>query len=58
MKVAGFSANEQIVNTLLPSAERLKELRDEFGPMVRQKRWIVYSFQEQYGVKVLGGNKV
>jgi pimeloyl-ACP methyl ester carboxylesterase len=58
MKVAGFSANEQIVNTLLPSAERLKELRDEFGPMVRQKRWIIYSFQEQYGVSVLGGNKV
>jgi hypothetical protein len=58
MKAAGFSANEQIVNTLLPSAERLKELRDEFGPMVRHKRWIVYSFQEQYGVKVLSGNKV
>jgi hypothetical protein len=36
MKVAGFAANEQTVNTLLPSAERLKELRDEFGPMVRQ----------------------
>jgi hypothetical protein len=58
MKVAGFSANKQIVSTLLPPAERLKELRDEFGPMVRQKRWIVYSFQEQYGVKVLNGNKV
>jgi hypothetical protein len=58
IRAAGFSANDQIINTLLPSAERLKELRDEFGPMVRQKNWIVYSFQEQYGVKALNSDKV
>lgn len=58
LKAAGFSVNEQIVNTLLPSSERLRELRDEFGPMVRQNNWIVYSFQEQYGVKALNNNKV
>ena len=58
IRAAGFSVNEQIVNTLLPSSERLRELREEFGPMARQKSWIVYSFQEQYGVKALNGNKV
>jgi hypothetical protein len=37
IKAAGFSVNKQIVNTLLPSAERLKELRDEFGPMAHKQ---------------------
>jgi hypothetical protein len=58
IKAAGFSANEQIVNSLLPSSERLRELREDFGPMARQKNWIIYSFQEQYGVTALSGNKV
>ncbi|CAG8949960.1 hypothetical protein HYFRA_00004292 [Hymenoscyphus fraxineus] len=58
IKVAGFSVSRQIVDTLLPSSERLKELRDEFGPMAHRRSWIIYSFQEQYGVPALGGNKV
>ncbi|KAJ9668958.1 hypothetical protein H2201_000784 [Coniosporium apollinis] len=33
IRAAGFTVNEQIVNTLLPSSERLRELREEFGPM-------------------------
>jgi hypothetical protein len=57
-RAAGFSVNKQIINTLLPSSERLKELRDKFGPMARQQNWTIYSFQEQYGVKALIGNKV
>ena len=57
-KAAGFSANKQIVDTLLPSAERLRELRDEFGPMAHQQGWIIHSFQEQVGVKLLSGHKV
>lgn len=56
-RAVGFTVNEQIVDTLLPTSERLKELRDEFGPMARQKNWIVYTFQEQYGVQFLGGQK-
>lgn len=56
-RAVGFTVNEQIVNTLLPSSERLKELRAEFGPMARQKNWIIYTFQEQYGVQILGGQK-
>jgi len=57
IRAMGFKVNEQIVNTLLPSAERLKELRDEFAPMARQNNWTIYSFQEQYGVKVLSDKK-
>ena len=58
LKAAGFSINEQIVNSLLPSAERLKELRDEFGPRAHQQEWMIHSFQEQHGVALLGGQKV
>jgi len=57
IRAVGFTVNEQIVNTLLPSSERLRELREEFVPMARQNNWIIYSFQEQYGVKALNGNK-
>ncbi|KAH8886362.1 hypothetical protein GQ53DRAFT_608782, partial [Thozetella sp. PMI_491] len=58
IKSVGFSANANIVSALLPSSERLKELRDEFGPMAREQGWVVHSFQEQYGIIALGGNKV
>jgi hypothetical protein len=44
--------------TLLPTSERLKELRDEFSPMAHQKEWMIYSFQEQYGVPALNDKKV
>jgi hypothetical protein len=57
-KVAGFSANPQIVANLLPSSDRLKELRDEFNPLARKANWIIHSFQEQYGVQLLNGKKV
>jgi hypothetical protein len=58
IRAAGFSVNKQIVDTLLPSAERLKELRDEFSPMAHQQGWIIHSFQEEIGVNLLSGNKV
>jgi hypothetical protein len=58
IKVAGFAVNEQVVNTLLPNSERLRELRDEFSPIAHQKRWIIHSFQEQYGIRALNNNKV
>ena len=54
----GLSVNEQVVNALLPSSERLRELRDEFGPMIQEENWIIHSFQEQMGVRALGGQKV
>ncbi|RYP08882.1 hypothetical protein DL765_008663 [Monosporascus sp. GIB2] len=58
IRAAGFSVNDQIVNTLLPSAERLKELRDEFGPIAHEQNWMVHSFQEELGIKYLNGRKV
>ena len=58
VRAAGFTVNEQVVKTLLPTSERLRELRDEFAPMARQNNWIIYSFQEQYGVQLLNGKKV
>ncbi|KAI1735247.1 hypothetical protein F4680DRAFT_435907 [Xylaria scruposa] len=58
VKAAGFSVNEKIVSTLLPSSERLRELRDDFGPLAMKYDWIIHSFQEQYGVAMLSGKKV
>lgn len=58
IKAAGFSVNKQIVDTLLPSVERLKELRDEFGLMALDRNWMIHSFQEQLGVTLLSGRKV
>ena len=42
----------------MPTSERLRELRDEFGLLARRESWIIYSFQEQYGVEALGNKKV
>ncbi|KAI0438491.1 hypothetical protein F4803DRAFT_91608 [Xylaria telfairii] len=58
IKAVGFNVNQQIVNTLLPSSERLRELRDEFSPMAHEQQWIIHSFQEELGVKALGNRKV
>ncbi|RYP68486.1 hypothetical protein DL771_006638 [Monosporascus sp. 5C6A] len=57
-RAAGFSVNDQIVNTLLPSSERLRELRDEFGPIAHEQNWMIHSFQEESGIKYLNGRKV
>jgi hypothetical protein len=57
-KCMGVKVNEQIVNTLMPDAGKLTELRDEFGTMCHQGRWRVYSFQEEYGVSLLRNRKV
>lgn len=58
IKITGFQVNEQILNTLLPSSERLKELRDEFHLMAHARKWFIHSFQEQYGLNLLNGRKV
>ena len=58
IQATGCSVDKQIIDTLLPSAERLRELRNEFGPMAHEQNWIIHSFQEQLGVTLLGGYKV
>ncbi|KAJ9136895.1 Ankyrin repeat domain-containing protein 50 [Pleurostoma richardsiae] len=57
IKAFGFKANEEIIRQLLPSAERLRELRDEFGPMAEAQNWAIHSFQEQYAMMALGNCK-
>jgi hypothetical protein len=57
-EVVGFSVNKQILNTLLPTSDRLREQRDEFNIIAHKKEWIIHSFQEQIGVGLLGGRKV
>jgi hypothetical protein len=58
IRLAGYDINDQLINSLLPSSERLQELREEFSKMVRMKDWRVYSFQESYGLRRLNGKKV
>jgi len=58
VRALGISVNEQIVQSLLPSSERLKELRDEFGPMASERNWMLHSFQEGLGISLLSGRKV
>ena len=55
--VAGVSVNESVVNSLLPSAERLRELRDEFHLVADEQNWIIHSFQEDNDI-LLGNKKV
>ncbi|KAJ9614164.1 hypothetical protein H2200_002300 [Cladophialophora chaetospira] len=57
-RAVGFTVNEQVLDSLLPSSERLRQLRDEFGPMARAQKWIIHCFQEDHGIKALGGRKV
>ena len=58
IKAVGFKVNQDIVDFILPSSERLVELRDEFGPLAHEKQWVIHSFQEQHVVKALGDRKV
>ncbi|KAK4234896.1 Inversin, partial [Achaetomium macrosporum] len=54
----GVQVNQQIVDTLMPNSERLTELREEFPAICQERNWLVYSFQEEYGVGALLGTKV
>ncbi|KAK0716314.1 hypothetical protein B0H67DRAFT_454121, partial [Lasiosphaeris hirsuta] len=58
VRAFGLRVNNQIVNTLMPDAEHLTQLRDEFSIMCQERIWKVHSFQEEYGVPALFGNKV
>src|SRR3569833_96315 len=57
-KAVRFSVNKQIINSLLPSAEHLRELRDEFGPMSQDRGWAIHSLHEQLGIDSLFSQKV
>ena len=57
VRAVGFSVDEKVVNGLLPGAERLQELRDDFGHRAQHRNWIIHSFQEELGIASLGGQK-
>jgi hypothetical protein len=58
VQAIGFSAPKHVVGSLMPDSERLKELLEDFSPLAHENNWLVCSFQEQHGVKALGGKKV
>ena len=58
LRMTGVRVNQHIVDALLPSSERLRELREEFPPIALANKWIIYSFQEEYGIWWLSGKKV
>ncbi len=58
VKIFGVQVNNQIVDTLMPNSERLTELRDEFPAMCQERNWLIYSFQEEYGLPALFGSRV
>ncbi|KAI8954389.1 hypothetical protein F4801DRAFT_575466 [Xylaria longipes] len=43
---------------LLPPSDRLRELKDDFGPMARAQKWKIHSFQEELGSDSIKGRKV
>ncbi|KAK0613411.1 hypothetical protein B0T14DRAFT_278758 [Immersiella caudata] len=57
IKAAQFTVEEQIIQTLLPTSEHLKELRGMFGLMAQERNWTIHSFQEQLGVGALNDRK-
>ncbi|KAK7415644.1 hypothetical protein QQZ08_012284 [Neonectria magnoliae] len=57
-RAAGFTVNQNICETLLPSSERLRELRDEFPVMIEEQNWTIVSFRETVGMKMFDGRKV
>ncbi|KAK5191514.1 hypothetical protein LTR92_008687 [Exophiala xenobiotica] len=57
-RLLGWKVNEKVLDTLLPSSERLRQLRDEFGPIAHEKKRIIHCFQEEYPVKGLNGKVV
>jgi pimeloyl-ACP methyl ester carboxylesterase len=56
-KGVGFKVNDRVADALFPTAEYLKQLRDEFRRMLDKKEWLIHSFQEQYGLPGLFGRR-
>ncbi|KAN0072735.1 hypothetical protein V8E54_008849 [Elaphomyces granulatus] len=53
----GFGLNDKIVDALMPGGEHLKAC-NEFIRLAQQGQWIIYCFQEEYGLRGLLGRKV
>lgn len=46
------------MDRLIPNAEQLLELKNEFAVLCYKRKWPVHSFQEEYGVTGFFGTKV
>lgn len=57
INVAGLPVDEQLINAFLPSTEHLEELAGELGPMARERKWVIHSFQEQVDVAFIDNYK-
>ncbi|CAJ2508890.1 Uu.00g139160.m01.CDS01 [Anthostomella pinea] len=53
LQVLGLRVNHEIVQTLMPAAERLILLRDDFQSMINENDWVVHTFQEELAHTVL-----
>jgi hypothetical protein len=53
----GVKVNDRIVAALMPQTERRPDAAT-FAATACQQQWIIYSFQEEYGVPGLFGKKV
>lgn len=58
VKALGWRVNDQVVQTLMPNAERLVMLSEEFLSMVHARCWQIHSFQEEFPQTGLFGKKV
>ncbi|KAL8296465.1 hypothetical protein RB597_005855, partial [Gaeumannomyces tritici] len=50
IQLFGFKVNHQIVDKLMPNAEQLLELKNEFAVLCYKRKWPVHSFQKEYSV--------
>ncbi|KAI0475341.1 hypothetical protein GGR56DRAFT_508490 [Xylariaceae sp. FL0804] len=54
VEAAGFRANRDIMQTLMPGAERLVLLKHDFQAMIDERDWGIYTFQEDLAHPALG----
>ncbi|KAI3325835.1 ankyrin [Xylariaceae sp. AK1471] len=57
-KALGFQVNKEIVQTLMPGAERSKLLAEDFLRWTSERGWAIYTFQEELAHSALGAKIV
>ncbi|KAI0904465.1 ankyrin [Ustulina deusta] len=58
INVLGFRVNKEIVQTLMPGAERSKLLEEDFLKWTNERNWGIYTFQEELAHSALGAKIV
>jgi hypothetical protein len=57
-RALGVQVSKTIVDTLMTNSIPLRDLEDEFSVMAHDRKWQIYSFQEEYGIRELLGTQV